>query len=329
MYDNFSFNQILNLKTETQFNTIAMQVFKYQAINNPVYAQFLKHLKINIAQINQIKQIPFLPIDFFKYHKIVSQNQLPQIVFKSSGTTASAQSQHFVNNVEIYQQSYTQTFETFYGDIQNSCILALLPNYLERDGSSLIYMVNDFINKSSHQFSGFFLYDTDDLLAKLLYLKQQNQKTILFGVTYALLDFVEKHQISFPNLMVIETGGMKGKRKEIIRETLHQQLQKGFGVSHIHSEYGMTEMLSQAYALSDGIFKAPNWLKILIRETNDPFNFVGHDKTGGINVIDLANINSCSFLATQDLGKTHANNTFEVLGRFDNSDLRGCNLLVE
>lgn len=321
-------NQIFGIKSFSDFEEIALMVFKYQAENCNVYQQFIGHLNINVSAVKAIAQIPFLPINFFKYHQIISNTLPTEIVFKSSGTTSSAQSQHFISDLKIYQQSYTKAFNVFYGDIQNTCILALLPNYLERDGSSLIYMVNDLINKSEHPKSGFFLYNTQQLFDLLLQLKSQKQKTILIGVTYALLDFVEKYELDFPNLIVIETGGMKGKRKEIIRETLHKILQKGFGVAHIHSEYGMTELLSQAYAIQNGIFNCPNWMQVLIRDTNDPFCLLPIGKTGGINVIDLANINSCAFIATQDLGVKHANNSFEVLGRFDNSDIRGCNLLV-
>ncbi len=307
---------------------MALQVFNYQAANNTTYREFITHLGIAVSEVKNVYQIPFLPITFFKQHRIITGNNTSEIVFKSSGTTSSAQSQHYVSDIKLYEQSYTNTFEHFYGDIKNTCILALLPNYLERDGSSLIYMVNDLIAKSQHKQSGFFLYNTDELQAILENLKSQNQKTILIGVTYALLDFVEKHTINFPKLIVMETGGMKGKRKEIIREELHELLQNGFGVSHIHAEYGMTELLSQAYAAKLGIFKCPHWMQVLIRDTNDPLTLLETGKTGGINVIDLANLHSCSFIATQDLGKKHADNSFEVLGRFDNSDIRGCNLLL-
>ncbi len=319
---------IFNVKLVNDFEKLALAVFKYQAENCEIYNQFIGHLNTNVSTVNTIEQIPFLPISFFKYHQIKSDTLPVEIVFKSSGTTSSVQSQHFISDLKIYQESYTKAFNIFYGDFQNTCILALLPNYLERDGSSLIFMVNDLINKSEHPKSGFFLYDTQALFEILCLLKSLNQKTILIGVTYALLDFVEKYPINFPDLIVMETGGMKGKRKEIIRETLHQILQKGFGVAHIQSEYGMTELLSQAYATQSGMFKCPNWMQVFIRDTNDPLSLVPDGKTGGINVIDLANINSCAFIATQDLGVKHANNTFEVLGRFDNSDIRGCNLLV-
>ncbi|TAH03681.1 MAG: acyl transferase [Sphingobacteriales bacterium] len=328
MLNRLSSEEIFNIKSETDFENLALEVFKYQADNCKVYNQFIGHLNIDVSTVKDVAQIPFLPIDFFKYHLIKSNSETTEIVFKSSGTTSSVQSQHFISDLKIYQESYTKAFNAFYGDIKNTCILALLPNYIERDGSSLIYMVNDFINKSEHKNSGYFLYNTQHLFDVLQILKSQNQNTILIGVTYALLDFVENYQINFPELIVMETGGMKGKRKEIIRETLHQVLQNGFGVAHIHSEYGMTELLSQAYATKNGLFKCPNWMQVFIRDTNDPLTLLADGKTGGINVIDLANLNSCSFIATQDLGKKHPDNFFEVLGRFDNSDIRGCNLLV-
>jgi hypothetical protein len=273
-------------------------------------------------------QIPFLPISFFKTHKIIENQAFADVIFSSSGTTGIDNSQHFVQNVKLYEESYLKGFEQYYGDINDYCILALLPNYLERQGSSLIYMVEDLIKKSNHPESGFYLYEHGQLEEKLNRLKANKQKTILIGVTYALLDFVENFPINFPELVVMETGGMKGRRKEMIREELHQTLCEGFGVSEIHSEYGMTELLSQAYSKGNGIFETLPWMKVLIRDTNDPLTFLSNGKTGGINVIDLANINSCSFIATQDLGKIHTDNTFEVLGRFDNSDIRGCNLMV-
>ena len=321
--------QIFGVNSEQDFKDLALQVFHYQVSNNSVYSEFVKHLNVNVFEVKELKDIPFLPINFFKTHKVLSGDSNSEIVFTSSGTTSSAQSQHFVNDVSIYKESYSKAFQQFYGQIKECCILTLLPNYLERDGSSLIYMVNDLIAKSNHPNSGFFLYNTNQLLEILKKCKLQKQKTLLIGVTYALLDFVEKYQINFAELIVMETGGMKGKRKEIIREELHQILQNGFGVPSIHSEYGMTELLSQAYSTGNGIFACPPWMRVLTRDTNDPLSFVQAGKTGGINVIDLANINSCSFIATQDLGKTHGLNSFEVLGRFDNSDVRGCNLMME
>jgi hypothetical protein len=237
-------------------------------------------------------------------------------------------SKHLITDVSLYEESYRNAFSEFYGDIENYAVLALLPSYLERQGSSLIYMVKDLITLSNNANSGFYLHNYDELISKLIELDSSGQNVILIGVTYALLDLIEKQDFQLKNTIIMETGGMKGKRKEMIREELHEILCKGFGVSSIHSEYGMTELLSQAYSLGDGIFECPNWMTVLIRDTEDALSYVANGKTGGINVIDLANINSCSFIATQDLGKKYSNNSFEVLGRFDNSDIRGCNLMV-
>lgn len=315
---------------------MALAVFRYQAEENEVYRQYINALKVDVDTITELEQIPFLPIEFFKTYKIItgSKKQEPrsksqeEVIFTSSGTTGTAQSKHYVSDISIYEKSYQKGFEHFYGNIEEYCILALLPSYLEREGSSLIYMMEDLIKKSKHPESGFYLNNYDELVLKLKQLK--DQKTILIGVTYALLDLAElSGNGDYKNLIVMETGGMKGKRREMVREELHATLCKGFGVDVIHSEYGMTELLSQAYSKGNGVFDCPPWMKILIRDTNDPFTILPHNKTGGINVIDLANINSCSFIASQDLGRALSDNSFEVLGRFDNSDIRGCNLLVE
>ena len=237
-------------------------------------------------------------------------------------------SKHLVTDVSLYEDSYRNAFSQFYGNIEDYVVLALLPSYLEREGSSLIYMVDDLIKLSNNPGSGFYLHNHEDLIQKLIALDNEGQNVILIGVTYALLDLVEKQKFNLKNTIVMETGGMKGKRKEMIREELHKQLCDGFGVNAIHSEYGMTELLSQAYSLGNGVFECPNWMQILVRDTEDALTYIATGKTGGVNVIDLANINSCSFIATQDLGKKYTNNTFEILGRFDNSDIRGCNLMV-
>lgn len=233
-----------------------------------------------------------------------------------------------VKDLSLYQDSYRKGFEHFYGDIKEYTLLALLPSYAEREGSSLIYMVDDLMAKAKPG-SGYFLYNHQDLATVLQKLKSQNQKTLLIGVTYALLDFAEQFEVDFPELIVMETGGMKGKRREMVREELHETLKKGFGVAQIHSEYGMTELLSQAYSKGNGIFECPPWMQIRIRDTNDPLQILGEGKTGGINIIDLANLYSCSFIASQDLGRIKGNHQFEVLGRFDQSDIRGCNLMVQ
>ena len=278
--------------------------------------------------ISTVAEIPFLPISFFKTHEVVSNKNIPQQIFSSSGTTGMVQSRHLVTDLSIYDQSFNQAFELFYGPIKDTCLLALLPSYLERDGSSLIYMVDALIQQSEHPNSGYFLHNHMDLHKVLEQQQQSGQKTILIGVTYALLDFLEQFTINYPDLIVMETGGMKGKRKEMVREELHAILTAGFGVKSIHSEYGMTELLSQAYSFGEGIFNCPPWMKIVLRDTNDPLSSLSNNQTGGINVIDLANFNSCAFIATQDLGRTFTDGSFEVLGRFDNADIRGCNLLV-
>lgn len=326
---NLTAEDIFYIKSAGEFNAMALNIFKFQAQNCTVYREYIFHLGIDTSEITEVTQIPFLPISFFKSHRVLSSNDPIEVTFSSSGTTGMVQSSHLVTNAKLYEQSYLQAFTEFYGPVTDYCFLALLPSYQQRSGSSLIYMVNDLIEKSKHPQSGYFLYNHDELLQTLLDLKAKKQKTVLIGVTYALLDFIENFDIHFPELIVMETGGMKGKRKEMVREELHEQLTKGFGVKAIHSEYGMTELLSQAYSLGEGIFNCPNWMKVLIRDTNDPLSLIPDGKTGGINVIDLANINSCSFIATQDLGRINTDQSFEVLGRFDNADIRGCNLLVQ
>jgi phenylacetate-coenzyme A ligase PaaK-like adenylate-forming protein len=320
--------QVFSISTDEQFNDTALQVFNYQAKHNPVYRQFIKGLKIDPASITAYQQIPFLPIEFFKSHSILSTDEPVEVTFTSSGTTGMITSSHRVTDKTWYEKSFRQAFNIFYGDIRDYTVLALLPSYLEREGSSLIYMVDDLIKQSNNPDSGFFLYNHNELFDQLKKQQDARKPTLLIGVTFGLLDFIENYQIDFPELVVMETGGMKGRRKEMIREELHDILGKGFGVKYIHSEYGMTELLSQAYSKGDGIFNCPPWMKIIVRDTNDPLSTLQTGKTGGINVIDLANINSCSFIATQDLGKIHTDGSFEVLGRFDQSDIRGCNLLI-
>ena len=319
---------IFTISSQKQFEKIALKVFRFQYENNLVYQEFCDFLKIDKQSVKTLQQIPFLPIQFFKNHKVVSNTNEIQKIFTSSGTTGMITSKHLVTDVSLYEQSYRNAFSEFYGNIEDYAILALLPSYLERSGSSLIYMVKDLIVLSNNEHSGFYLHNYDELIAKLIELDNAGQNILLIGVTYALLDLIEKQKFQLKNTIIMETGGMKGKRKELIREELQEILCDGFGVSSIHSEYGMTELLSQAYSLGNGIFECPAWMQILIRDTEDALTYVNNGKTGGINVIDLANINSCSFIATQDLGKKYPNNSFEVLGRFDNSDIRGCNLMV-
>ena len=319
---------IFTISSQKQFEKIALKVFRFQYENNAVYRAFCDHLNTDKQAVKSLEQIPFLPIQFFKNHNVVSNTNEIQEIFTSSGTTGMITSKHLVTDVSLYEQSYRNAFSEFYGNIEDYAILALLPSYLERSGSSLIYMVKDLIELSNNEHSGFYLHNYDELIAKLIELDNAGQNILLIGVTYALLDIVEKQKFQLKNTIIMETGGMKGKRKELIRVELHEILCDGFGVSSIHSEYGMTELLSQAYSLGNGIFECPAWMQILIRDTEDAMTYVNNGKTGGINVIDLANINSCSFIATQDLGKKYPNNSFEVLGRFDNSDIRGCNLMV-
>ncbi|HET6224683.1 MAG TPA: acyl transferase [Bacteroidia bacterium] len=325
-------DRIFNIQNDVAFQKQALQVFRYQAANNAVYQQYLKTLGTSVENVQNIHQIPFLPIELFKSHPLITGPDAIQITFTSSGTTGMQQSKHFVSDLSVYETSYRKAFELFYGNIQGYCILALLPSYLEREGSSLIYMAEDLIKRSKNSRSGFYLHNHAELLDALEQLEHQQQKTILLGVTYSLLDLAELYSAQkrepLKHTLIMETGGMKGKRKEMIREELHQLLCSSFGVLAIHSEYGMTELLSQAYSISDGRFACPPWMRILIRDVNDPFSFQPENKTGGINIIDLANVNSCAFIATQDLGKIFSDGTFEVLGRFDVSDIRGCNLLV-
>lgn len=321
-------SDIFTISNAKQFEKTALKVFRFQYDNNTVYREFCELLKVGKHQVKSLEQIPFLPIQFFKSHAVVSNTHPAQETFTSSGTTGMVTSKHLVTDISLYEESYRQGFSQFYGNIEDYTILALLPSYLEREGSSLIYMVNDLIQRTNNPDSGFYLNQYDELIKKLIDLDDSGKNIILIGVTYALLDLIEVQQFQLKNTIIMETGGMKGKRKEMIREELHEILCKGFGVSTIHSEYGMTELLSQAYSLGNGVFECPPWMQILIRETEDALNYVANRKTGGINVIDLANINSCSFIATQDLGKKNPNNSFEVLGRFDNSDIRGCNLMV-
>ena len=323
-----STHDIFTISNQKQFDKIALKVFRFQYENNLVYREFCDFLKTDVQKVKSIQQIPFLPIQFFKSHSVVSNTNPIQASFTSSGTTGMSTSKHLVTDISIYEESYRKGFSQFYGNIEDYVVLALLPSYLEREGSSLIHMVDDLIQLSNQAESGFYLHNYDELIEKLIQLDQAGQNVILIGVTYALLDLIEKHTFQLENTIIMETGGMKGKRKEMIREELHQQLCEGFGVTAIHSEYGMTELLSQAYSLGEGIFECPSWMQLLVRDTEDALSYVREGKTGGINVIDLANINSCSFIATQDLGKKYANGSFEVLGRFDHSDIRGCNLMV-
>lgn len=319
---------IFKIKSNTEFEDIAFQIFKYQFENNSVYRSFCDLLYKNPSDVSSIEDIPFLPIQFFKSHKVICSTNPEEKLFTSSGTSRSQVSKHYVSDLNLYEQSFKSCFEQFYGDIRDYTILALLPSYLEREGSSLIYMVDRLIKDSQNNKSGFYLNNLSELKETLLESDSKNKKTLLIGVSFALLDLVDQYSFELQNTTIMETGGMKGRRKEMVRAELHSILKKGFGVNSIHSEYGMTELLSQAYSKGDGIFKCPKWMRILTRDTEDALTIQKFGNTGGINIIDLANINSCSFIASQDLGKVYKNNDFEVIGRFDNSDIRGCNLMV-
>tara|TARA_R110002051_G_scaffold234092_1_gene295678 strand:+ start:45807 stop:46814 length:1008 start_codon:yes stop_codon:yes gene_type:complete len=321
-------SKIFKIKSDLDFERISLEIYKHQYLNNKVYQEFCDYLNKTPNTVKNLVQIPFLPIEFFKSKKVVSTNAKAQILFTSSGTTGSTASKHYVSDVSLYEESYLQGFDYFYGNIHDYCVLALLPSYLEREGSSLIYMANDFIKKSQHPESGFYLNDIELLVEKIITLEHQNTKIILIGVSFALLDIAEKYTLNLKNTIIMETGGMKGRRKEMIREELHTILKNGFGVQKIHSEYGMTELLSQAYSQGNGVFNTPPWMQVLVRDTEDALSYQANGKTGGINVIDLANVHSCSFIATQDLGKKFNDASFEILGRFDHSDIRGCNLMV-
>ncbi len=321
-------NKIFTIASSASFNEAAIEIFHFQYKNNTVYRNFVNYLDVHITDITHYTQIPFLPIEFFKHHKIVSGNFKEEAIFLSSGTTGNHVSRHYVKSLALYEKSFLANFERSFGPVNNFVILALLPSYLERQGSSLVYMMEKLIQHSGDERSGFYLYDQKRLAETLNSLKNTSKKVLLMGVTYALLDLAEKFPIHFPNLILMETGGMKGMRREMIREELHTVLKEAFGVEQVCSEYGMTELLSQSYALKEGVFHTPLWMKILIRDINDPLTLLENDSTGGINIIDLANIYSCSFIATHDLGKKQNDHSFEMLGRYDNSDVRGCNLLI-
>lgn len=322
-------SKIFAIQSEEDFEQVAIEVFQYQYENCLPYRKFCNLLNTDPKQVVYSTDIPFLPIEFFKSHKIFDKQQTEaESIFTSSGTTGMERSQHYVASNKIYEESFLRAFKQFYGETTDYTILALLPSYLERDGSSLIYMVDRLIKDSNNPSSGFYLHNTEDLVKKLLDQEKLGKKTLLIGVSYALLDLIEDFDLpALEHTIIMETGGMKGKRKELIKQELHKILAVGFGVPQIHSEYGMTELLSQAYSSGNGFFYTPPWMRVLTRDTEDPLSYVEY-VTGGINVIDLANLHSCSFIATQDLGKLHLDGSFEIIGRFDNSDIRGCNLLL-
>jgi phenylacetate-coenzyme A ligase PaaK-like adenylate-forming protein len=318
--------KISDLKT---VRAAALKVFHFQAKHTPVYRDYLAALGTDPSRIRELEEIPFLPIEFFKTHTIIEERKNAEVVFKSSGTTGTTPSSHHVADADLYRESFLRSFYANYGSPEELCILALLPSYLERTGSSLVYMMDQLISWSRHPDSGFYLDQLRDLSAILEKRNNDSHPTLLLGVSFALLDLAENYPLPLDShITVMETGGMKGRREELIRSELHQVLKEAFGVGSIHSEYGMTELLSQAYSAGGGLFKTPPWMKVLVRDPNDPLSLLPPGQSGGINVIDLANIYSCSFIATGDLGKIYEDNSFEVLGRFDHSDIRGCNLLI-
>lgn len=310
------------------FEELSLEVFRYQALNNEVYAKYISLLDLDINQIHSIDKIPFIPISFFKTHRVITGEQESQVVFSSSGTTGMVPSKHYVFDAQVYERSFLEGFRLFYGDVSNYVVLALLPSYLEREGSSLIYMVDRLIADSGRDESGFYLHNQESLVQQLQQLEAAGQPTLLIGVTFALLELAAKYSLRLKNTIVMETGGMKGRGKEPVRSEVHHALMKSFGLTEIHSEYGMTELLSQAYSKGNGVFQPPPWMKILVHDPYDPFGYLPAERSGALNIIDLANIHSCSFIQTDDLGLVHPDGTFEVQGRMDGSPIRGCSLLV-
>jgi len=322
-------SNIFRIGGEKDFLETAMEVFRFQAKENPVYREYIEHLGVFPENVGTLNDIPFLPIRFFRDREVITGNLPANLVFESSGTTGQVPSRHVIVKPELYEQSFSLTFNRYYGDPEALCILALLPSYLERQHSSLVYMMDHLIKKSHHDDSGFYLDDMKRLSQVLSRRSADGHPTLLIGVSFALLDLAESFPVQLgKNVIVMETGGMKGRRKEMVREELHEQLQQAFGTSQLHSEYGMTELLSQAYSKGKGIFRSPPWMRVLIRDSYDPLTFQRVGQPGGINIIDLANLYSCAFVETSDLGVVNSDNSFDVRGRFDHSEIRGCNLMV-
>jgi phenylacetate-coenzyme A ligase PaaK-like adenylate-forming protein len=308
-------------------------MFQFQYQYNPVYKEFVDSIHINPQGVHTLNKIPFLPIDLFKTHRVTTTDFEEEVIFESSGTTRSVNSRHYVKDIDLYKENFIRIFEMFYGAPEEWCILGLLPSYLEKENSSLVMMVNHLINMSENSHSGFYLNDHEKLYHTLLHNEFIQQPTLLIGVTFGLLDFAEKYSAKLNHTVIMETGGMKGRRQELLRSEVHNILTSRFGLESVHSEYGMTELLSQAYSKGNGIFKSPPWMKVLLRDEDDPFTIKSDNSskdpvTGLINIIDLANIYSCAFIATDDIGRLHPNGTFEVLGRSDNTDIRGCTLMA-
>jgi len=317
-----------SIDSENVFEQHALNLFAYQFENNKVYRSYCDLINVSPAEVHHYSEIPFLPIQFFKTHKVTSNPSETAVTFLSSKTTGQIASKHPVHDVDLYVKSFEKGFAHFYGAIEEYVLLALLPSYLEREGSSLVFMADHLIKKTNRPESGFYLNDWEALRKQLEKGEQQKQKTLLLGVSFALLEGAEKYEWNLKNTLIMETGGMKGMRKEWIRSELHQKLKEAYGVTQVHSEYGMTELLSQAYSTGEGLFRCPPWMKVLSRSLEDPFELMEQGKTGALNIIDLANVDSCAFIATEDLGKVHSGGSFEVLGRFDHAEIRGCNLMV-
>lgn len=310
------------------FEGLALEIFRFQYTRNPVYRDYVNALGINVSGVHSVVEIPFLPIRFFKSHRVQADVFEPAAVFESSGTTGSVSSRHFVRDTGLYRESFNRAFRLFYGEPSDLCIIGLLPSYLERQHSSLVYMVNELVLQSGHPDSGFYLDEWEKLAGVLEALERKKQKTLLIGVTFALLDFAERYPMQMQHTVVMETGGMKGRREELVRQEVHERLRGSFGLANVHSEYGMTELLSQAYSHGEGVFHCPPWMKVMVRDEEDPLTIHTVPARGAINVIDLANIHSCSFIATDDAGSVYDDGSFHVLGRLDHSDLRGCSLLT-
>jgi hypothetical protein len=320
---------LFRIQDASEFEALALELFRHQAEHNNVYATYLDMLKIQVESIHEFEDIPFLPIEFFKSHQVVTGSWEPEAVFHSSGTSRGVVSKHQIKELSVYRNSFTSGFKAAYGEPESYIILCLLPNYADNPNSSLIYMTDELIELSGQELSGYYLNQDDDLHKALKAGLKTDKKVLLLGVSYALLDLAKRRDLpDMEKVIVMETGGMKGNRKEMVKEELHGALKRGLGVGEIHSEYGMTELLSQAYSTGDGIFTCPPWMRITARDVNDPLKQIGLGRSGGINIIDLANMHSCAFIATQDLGKVYADGSFELLGRFDHSDIRGCNLLL-
>lgn len=315
----------------SNMESLAVALFRFQYEQNQVYHRYCNSIHAHVEEVDTLQKIPFLPIQFFKTQEVITTSFTPEIVFESSGTTGSVNSKHAVKSLSLYEESFQKTFQQFYGQAEDYCIIGLLPSYLERKNSSLVYMVDDLIKKSKHPDSGFYLYDFEKLHHTLLQNEARQQRTILIGVSYALLDFALQFPMQLQHTIVMETGGMKGRAKEISKQALHEQLKNNLGSTGIHSEYGMTELMSQAYSHQEGRFNCPPWMKILLRAADDPFHILQHQQepiTGAVNIIDLANVYSCAFIATDDVGRLYRDGSFEILGRLEQADIRGCGLMV-